>query len=187
MDASGTDLGKTSTLERNGRALGGSNGEMPITAGLARRLAAAADGYRNGRVIWFTARYEPVNGDYEISTAIESLIRPAAPKDPAFGLFGPFRNDAEAIKRVPVVRVTLHLEGGDTRSFEADKYDAVMWSNSAIRKFALPHYAEYIGLELAMKVRDGFLQDNVTAFVHGPNTEYEMVQTDDGDQFLIVA
>jgi hypothetical protein len=188
MDATRDDAGTTNTLQTNGKPFDGGDTDRPITSGLARRLAAAADGYRNGHLIWFTARYEPVGGNYEISEAIESQARPAAPEDPEFGVFGPFKNDADAIKRTPVIGVTLHLEGGETRRFAADKYDAVIWSNSAIRKFALPHYAEYIGLEYAMAVRDGFLKNNVAAFVHGPNTEYRMVRTDDdGDNFLIVA
>jgi hypothetical protein len=188
MDATRDHAGKTNTLQANGKLVDGGDMDRPITSGLARRLAAAADGYQNGRLIWFTARYEPVSGNYEISKAIESEVRPPAPENPEFGVFGPFRNDAAAIKRTPVVGVTLHLAGGETRKFAADEYDAVIWSNSAIRKFALPHYGEYIGLEYAMAVRDGFLKDNVAAFVHGPNTEYKLVRTDDdGDNFLIVA
>lgn len=162
-----------------------SSATRPITASLARRLAAAADGYRNGEVVWFTARYVAVDEDFDISEGLEG-DRPAAPEDPDYGVFGPFQNDADQIKRTPVVKVTLHLSDSTERTFAAAKCDAIFWSSSAIRKFAIPHYAEYIGLDYAKKIRDDFGQANVSAFAHGPNTEYELVKSADGQHVMLI-
>jgi hypothetical protein len=162
--------------------------QKPTSAGLARRLAAAADGYLNGKIIWFIARYEPVDGSYDISEAIEQDDRPADPVDADYGVFGPYRNDAVDTRHTPVIAVTLHLKNGRNITLEDPKCDAVFWSASAIRKFVLPHYAEYVSLEYARKIETDFRVDpDIVALTHAPNTEYTMKRSTDGTaKFLTV-
>ena len=94
-----------------------SQSTRPLSAGLARRLAAAASGFPDGRTVWFIARHEPdANGSYQVSAPIVSDTRPAEPRDPAFGIFGPYQTPVPGhpAKRADVVRVVLHLSNGTT-------------------------------------------------------------------------
>ena len=100
-----------------GAAVTGSVAEQPMSGMLARRLAQAASGYANDKMIWFVARNER-NADlsFEVSAPIGRDERPEAPHDPEFGLFRPYLNPAPSCaqtKRTPVVSVTLHLDGGE--------------------------------------------------------------------------
>lgn len=149
----------------------------PISAALARRLAAAASGFPNGQTVWFMARHEPdANGSYQVGPPIVSDARPPEPKDPAFGIFGPYQTAAPShpAKRLDVVRVVLHLSNGATIELPAGGADCVFWSAAAIEKFAIPYYAALGNLELAVRIRDEFNSADVVAMDHGPNTEYSM-------------
>jgi len=156
--------------------------EIPISSRLARRLAAAADGYQNGKMVWFTALAEPdEEGNFQISEAIVSDTRPADPVDPKRRVYGPFLSEREGPARsTPIVKITLHVqEGGQVRQveFPADKYDALFWSTSALDKFAVPHYVAFEGLPQATEMRAEYVDHSaVFAIVHGPNTEYDRVQ-----------
>jgi len=163
--------------------------DRPVSARLARRLAAAADGYRTGEVIWFRARYVPdENFSFGISEPIVSKVRPQ-PDDLADGegLFGPFQTevDGPGLTRTPIVEVVLRLAGGEETRFPADRYDALFWSMSSLEKFAIPHYVEFQGLEVAKRLREDFLKPEVYVMAHGPNTEYTMRALDQGKAFLI--
>ena len=149
----------------------------PISAALARRLAAAASGFPNGQTIWFIARHEPdANGSYQVSAPIASDTRPADPGDPAFGVFGPYQTPVPGhpAKRADVVRVVLHLSNGASIELPADSADCVFWTAASIEKFAVPYYAALGNLELAVRIRDEFNRADVVAMDHGPNTEYDM-------------
>lgn len=149
----------------------------PISALLARRLAAAASGFPHGRTVWFRARYEPdAKGSFQVSPPILSDTRPADPDDPQFGIFGPYQTPApsQARKRADVVQVTLHLSDGRTIEIAAGDADCLFWSAAAIEKFAVPYYAAVGTLETAVRIREDFNRENVVAMDHGPNTEYTM-------------
>lgn len=154
-----------------------SQAPRPISAALARRLAAAASGFPNGQTVWFTARHEPdASGSYQVSAPIVSGIRPAEPGDSAFGLFGPYQTPVPGhpAKRADVVRVVLHLSNGTSIDLPAGDADCVFWTAAAIEKFAVPYYASLGNLELAVRIRDEFNRADVVAMDHGPNTEYDM-------------
>lgn len=164
----------------------------PISAKLARRLAAAADGYRDGREVWFTARYVPENGyNFHISKPIvrEDLGKVTLKDDE--GLFGPFETpfDPGDQKRTPIEKITLHLAGGGAVTFAAADYDSLFWSTSALDKFAVPFYVEFLGMEAGEQLQQDFQKAEVFAVAHGPNTEYTTrladTPTDGAKHFLI--
>jgi hypothetical protein len=155
--------------------------DQPISSRLAMRLAAAADGYQNGKTVWFTARLEPdEDGSFHMSPAIEAEDRPNLSLEPGVVLFGPYRSDRQGPeKTTPVVRVTLELSNGKTIGFPATRYDAIIWSTSSLGKFAIPHYVAFEGLEAAGVLRDKFVNDaSVFVMAHGPNTEYDLHPVD---------
>lgn len=150
--------------------------QPPISAMLARRLAGAASGYPDGRKIWFTARYQRLDLAFNVSEPYED--RPSAP-DSAFGVFGPYQTPSQPSKRNEVVRVTLELSNGETKTIDPRKVDSLFWSESALEKFVIPYYGAVGDLELAMKIRSEFTKDKVVALCHGPNTEYCLQETKD--------
>jgi hypothetical protein len=153
---------------------------QPISAKLARRLAAAADGYRDGKVVWFTASYTPLDGDngnnFGISEAIPGTgtTAPDLPIPPGYGLFGPFLTTAnDRPKKTEILRITVALPDREV-VIDASKYDAMFWSSSSVDKFAVPHYATVLDLKMAATLQQDFGQENVYLVLHGPNTEYKL-------------
>jgi hypothetical protein len=152
--------------------------DKPISARLLRRLAAAADGFRNGLTVWFTANYEPEGEDesFKISKAIVQDDPPTTQPGPGRKHFGPYKSTGEPIRTTPIVEIVLHVQtanGIQTVSIPAKDYDAIFWSTSALEKFAIPHYVVFEGLKRAAKLEKKFKDDaSVYAIVHGPNTEY---------------
>jgi hypothetical protein len=154
-------------------------GRKPISALLARRLAGAASGFPNGKKLWFYARYDRKNLSFDVSDPIESDTPPAVPTDPEFGLFGPYQTPAIPSRRPVIARVTVELADGRNVTLPIEKADTLFLSPSALEKFAIPYYAALGDLELAMKIRRTFEDDNVVLLCHGPNTEYCFRETKD--------
>lgn len=154
-------------------------GRKPVSALLARRLAGAASGFPNGKNVWFYARYDRKNLSFDVSDPIVSDTAPADPTDPDFGLFGPYQTPAIPSRRPAVARVTIELVDGRRVTLPIEKADTLFLSPSALEKFAIPYYAALGDLELAMKIRRTFEDDNVVLLCHGPNTEYCFRETKD--------
>jgi hypothetical protein len=153
---------------------------QPVSAKLARRLAAAADGYRDGREVWFTASFTPKDGqngnNFDISEAIpgDGTSAPDVTLSDGYGLFGPFLTEESGDpKRTPIASIVLRLPGGDVE-IDASKYDAMFWSSSSLDKFAVPHYATVLDLSMAAKLQREFSEPSVYLVLHGPNTEYDL-------------
>jgi hypothetical protein len=156
----------------------GTLGPRSISAALARRLAAAADGHRDGQEIYFQARFEPgADGDFDVTGPFsrEQAEQQAPPE--GFGIFGPYRTDEceDDISRTPVKRVTMELTNGEVLTFEGSRYDALFWSSSALEKFVVPYYAMIAGVDRATRLRDTFLTPAVFMIAHDPNTEETMI------------
>lgn len=157
----------------------GAGGARPLSASLARRLAAAADGHRDGCEIFFQARYLPdADGDYEVTGPFtrEKVGELQAP--PGFGIFGPFCTPKcdDDISCTPIQHITLHLRNGQTITFAGDRYDALFWSSSALEKFVVPYYAVIGGVRRAERLLDQFLTPEVFMIAHDPNTEETLVK-----------
>jgi hypothetical protein len=149
-----------------------------LSAKLVRRLAAAADGFRDGREIFFTARFEPEkNGDFNLDGPFvrEQLDTLRVP--PGFGIFGPYMTPEcdDDIGRTPIKTITIELHDGQKWSFEGKRFDALFWSISALEKFAIPHYTNVHGVEKARAMLRGFEETDVFLMGHDPNTEETMI------------
>jgi hypothetical protein len=149
-----------------------------ISAKLIRRLAAAADGHRDGREIFFMARFEAEDdGDFDLDGPFtrDQLDKLRVPE--GFGIFGPYQTDAcvDDISRTPVKKITIELHGGETFSFEGTRFDALFWSVSALEKFAIPHYTNVRGVDKAQHILRRFVETDVFLLAHDPNTEETMI------------
>lgn len=156
----------------------GAGGPRPMSAGLSRRLAAAADGHRNGAEIYFRARFEPGrDGDFELSGPFtrDEAMRIQVPD--GFGIFGPYRTERcdDDISQTPIRRITIELNNGDKHVFAGNRFDALFWSASALEKFVIPHYSIIGGLGKAQRLHDTFLQTDVFLIAHDPNTEETLI------------
>lgn len=160
------------------------DGVRPICASLSRRLAAAADGHRNGQEIFFVARYEPdETGDFELDGPYfrDQLGKLRVPE--GFGIFGPYctADCEDDISRTPIRTITIELHNGEKRSFEGNRYDALFWSVSALEKFVIPHYTVVRGLKKAQEILREFVDTDVFLLAHDPNTEETMFKIGRGE------
>jgi len=149
-----------------------------LSARLSRRLAAAADGFRDGREIFFTARFEPENnGDFDLDGPFTRDQVATLRVPPGFGIFGPYQTDEcdDDLSRTPIKTITIELHDGKKWSFEGTRFDALFWSVSALEKFAIPHYTTVHGVEKARGILKGFVETDVFLMGHDPNTEETMV------------
>jgi len=154
------------------------NRSRPLSAKLIRRLAAAADGHRDGREIYFMARFEAEDdGDFDVNGPYthDQLNTLRVPQ--GFGIFGPYQTEAciDDISRTPVKKITIELHNGHTFSFEGTRFDALFWSVSALEKFAIPHYTTIRGVEKAQHILRQFVDTDVFLLAHDPNTEETMI------------
>jgi hypothetical protein len=162
----------------SGNASVAKNARRAISAKLVRRLAAAAEGFRDGREIFFMARFQAEDdGDFDLDgpytrDQLDTLRVPAG-----FGIFGPYQTDAcvDDISRTPVKKITIELHGGETFSFEGTRFDALFWSVSALEKFAIPHYTSVRGVDKAQHILRRFVETDVFLLAHDPNTEETMI------------
>ena len=90
----------------------------------------------------------------------------------------PFQDYGAPWGRLQVTSVTLAIrQGGETREVRLDgrEYDSVLWSLSAIDKFAVPYYARADGAEFAAELRRRVMAGPVCAIAHYPTSEpYEV-------------
>ena len=173
-----------------------------MTAALARRLAEAADGYRNIGEVNFLARYEP-DGEklFDLSEAYPEQY--TDPNDQRlkerdrekvnklgkeYDWFGPFdtRDTKLAkviIKRIEVIVVDPEGDGEEktvviptlptaSNNPEDQPFDTIFWSLSALEKFAVPYYARLNGGKYADQVVTDFTADDFFLMGHRPGTEY---------------
>ncbi|HEX8695891.1 MAG TPA: hypothetical protein VF746_25975 [Longimicrobium sp.] len=159
-------------------------GVRPICAGLSRRLAAAADGHRNGQEIFFVARYEAdETGDFELDGPYfrDQLGKLRVPD--GFGIFGPYctADCDDDISRTPIKSITIELRDGRRHTFEGDQFDALFWSVSALEKFVIPHYTVVRGVRKAQQILREFVDTDVFLLGHDPNTEETMFKIGRGE------
>lgn len=147
----------------------------PIPPSLLRRLAEAADGAKG--TVWFVASYAPIQGKHWISeeflseTAAQASVQNAA----THGVFGPYEAPAVYVSKGIVGWVIETAEHGP-QTITEDRYDAFFWSEAALRKFALPYYANLVGPEYASRIRDAFRDPEVLMMAHDILTEDKMIR-----------
>ncbi len=152
----------------------------PMPASLLRRLAEAADGLIGPK--WIVASYTLINGEHDIvgrpydSRAEAQSYVPNADYD----VFGPYGLVTTRTPHPPIERFGIHIEGGAVMEIRGEDFDAFFWSESALRKFALPYYANVVSPEYAIRLREQFMDPNVVMMAHDPMTEYSLISIDRG-------
>lgn len=148
----------------------------PIPPSLLRRLAEAADGAKG--TVWFVASYD-VNekGKHWISDAFESqTAAQSSGHNPAtHGVFGPYEAPPAYVEK-GIVSWLVGTKKHGSQEIRQDRYDAFFWSEAALRKFALPYYANLVGPEYATELRAAFRDPEVLLMAHDILTEDQMIK-----------
>lgn len=165
--------------------------EQPVSAGVAKRLAAAADGFRHGRPMYFVSGFRDPSGlqRFEGEGGREAAERARMEREAGgggekFGVFGPYVTEpgrgpaAPPAGEVLDVTVRMKLPDGSTRTqvLGGGEYDALFWTRSAVDKFVVPYYAGALGLKYATRVSEDFDGRDVYMLAHLPDTVAEMIR-----------
>jgi hypothetical protein len=172
-----------------------------ISWGVLNRLVQAIRGYPDGKTQWWLCRHnlarsrDDVEGPF--SSREEAVTKRGARRE--FGVFGPFRAQdptplgdeavplaIRAKPRIlsldasPVEKVVVTLrDGGKNVTFFGDDWDALFWKLPAVEKFVIPYYVTTGGIAKGNEVYDAYVQPDVYALVHAPDTDYIVKKTSD--------
>lgn len=158
------------------------------TAGLAKRLAEAADSYRDGQYYYFVCLLNPTSDhpDYDVHTASGSTNDFASSSaddllnqlGSNYQKFGPFKTDTgdPAFLDFDSLQINLIKNNTVATTITIDNchVDAIVLSLSAFDKFFLPYYTRLYGTSVA----SDFRSQAITALVskkpptHGDGTAY---------------
>jgi len=136
------------------------------TAGLAKRLAEAADSFRDGKYYYFVSLLNPTEDhpDFDLHSVSgdtdEQANNNADTLKNSLGdnyiKFGPYKNACEESPLLDFdsLEVKLIKNGLATFTITLDKStDAIMLSLSAYDKFFLPYYTRLYGVDVAAAFR----------------------------------
>ncbi|HJR17241.1 MAG TPA: hypothetical protein VJ808_10350 [Gemmatimonadales bacterium] len=133
---------------------------LPKVASLARRLAEAADGYRDGKPKWVVAHIKGNNKRHHrvvgvFSTAEEADIVARREGD-EYAAFGPFLTPEEDY-RIPrgerVDSVIVIYADGQRKYYDGDSVDALFWGLPAFDKFIGPYLSSVSSPDYAAEQR----------------------------------
>lgn len=138
--------------------------QSPKSAFLARRLAEAADGYRDGQPKWVVADRQRKQGNHRVVGVFSSLARADSVADSVakaeggeFKAFGPFVTPKEGVDFPPeeaVAEVVVVYQNGKQQRYGADSIDALVWSLPAFDKFIVPYLSSAYSVDYAKQQRD---------------------------------
>lgn len=133
----------------------------PESATLLRRLAEAADGFRDGqRRVVIASRDFPhdVIGVFLESDA-DGIEAAKAAGGPGYERYGPYQTPAESQQpsQRKVVSATVTYNTGETETFAATQVDALVWSVAAFDKFYAPYLVSTAGAAHAQAERVAFV------------------------------
>lgn len=168
--------------------------DQPVSAAVAKRLAAAADGFRHGRPMYFVSgfrdpagfqRFEGEGGRAAAERA--RMEKEAGGGGTKYGVFGPYVTepaagpDAGPGPEVLDVTVRVKLPDGSTqtRVFGGREFDALFWTRSAVDKFAIPYYTGALGLDHAARLSGEFSGEDVYMAAHMPDTMLFMIRAEE--------
>jgi hypothetical protein len=134
-----------------------------LSASLARRLAEAADGFRNVTQIFFIAGYKSPHSlkNFQDLVSAQAYFSEKGLQENEYGIFGPFKtNDevhssnylgAEDIKKV---ELTIHYKDGrKQKATLPGGIDSIFFNLSSFDKFVFPYYCHVHGAKYAEKMR----------------------------------
>lgn len=131
------------------------------SASLLRRLAEAADGFRDGKPRYVVAHRKGQHGHHEVRGVFrtpEQANFAARMGGDGYAVFGPFVTlddpPDESSSPMDVVEVTIRQRDGVVKRYSADSVDAVFWSLAAFDKFIAPYLASVDGVRYAAEQRE---------------------------------
>jgi hypothetical protein len=134
---------------------------LPKSASLLRRLAEAADGFRDGRPRWVAINRKGDRGHHKVLgvfTTFEEASFTAQRAGPEYAAFGPFVTvddpPDESSSDEDVVEVIVRQKDRVEKRFSADSVDALFWSLAAFDKFIAPYLTTTEGVRYAAEQRE---------------------------------
>jgi hypothetical protein len=131
-------------------------------ASLAKRVAEAASGLRNGRRVWFVVNSDFPHGltnHYSEREADDALTA----KGSAFTKMGPFMTPDEVPHKKQLEWIKVKVKGrAKEMHFNPEEADALFWSLSALDKFFYPYYTMLYGPQKAAEMRKKYTDPSNT-------------------------
>ena len=145
--------------------------KSPKSASLTRRLAEAADGYRDGQPKWVVADRQRRQGNHRVVGVFSDVARAELVADsvakaegaPTVEAFGPFLTPKEGFDFPPKdsVAAVIVIYRDSTQAparYSADSIDALFWGLSAFDKFIVPYLSSVYSVDYAKQQRDLYLK-----------------------------
>jgi hypothetical protein len=135
-----------------------------LSAALLRRLAEAADGYRDSADHFVVVSLEAPHAVAEVvgnRKSADSIATERSKDGPLhYGVFGPFRTDPDSLARASSVdSVVAFLSDGKQKRYLGNEVDALFWSLPAYDKFVAPYEAAVYGVLEAARRRELYRRD----------------------------
>lgn len=131
------------------------------SASLMRRLAEAADGYRDGKPHWVAIDRNGQEGHHMVLGVFDTYEQAALGAKRAgseYQVFGPFVTVDDppdsSSSGEDVEYVIVRQKDGVEKRFGADSVDALFWSLAAFDKFIAPYLASVDGVRYAAEQRE---------------------------------
>jgi hypothetical protein len=138
------------------------------SAALLKRLAEAADGYRDGKQRYVVAALEfphKVLGVFLSKDRADSIATSSTTGTVHYATFGPYLTAAEegVSPEVDEVKyVVVYYTDGSKKSYDGQRYDALFWGMSAFDKFVAPYLTEVSGAPYAASQREAYKAGELT-------------------------
>jgi hypothetical protein len=140
---------------------------FPLSSTLARRLAEAADGFRNVNQVFFIAGYKFPHAikDFPDLASAEEYYSDKGFKEKDYAIFGPYKTtdevenlDLTGVENIKKVELTVHFKNGDYKNVSLPgSIDSIFFNLSSFDKFVFPYYCHLYGAKYAKKMRDNLI------------------------------
>jgi hypothetical protein len=152
---------RTDTLPPEPVLTGVAGDSLPKSASLLRRLAEAADGFRDGKPRWVAIHRKGQEGHHKVLGVFrtyEEAAFKARTAGPEYAVFGPFVTvddpPDQSSTETDVVEVIVRQKNGMEKRYSADSVDALFWSLAAFDKFIAPYLTSVDGVRYAAEQRE---------------------------------
>jgi hypothetical protein len=142
-------------------ALEAAGDTLPQSASLLRRLAEAADGFRDGKPRWVVIHRRGEQGHHKVLgvfRTFEEASFEARRAGSEYATFGPFvtQDDPPDLSSSDedVVEVIVRQKNGVQKRFAGDSVDALFWTLAAFDKFVAPYLTATEGVRYAAEQRE---------------------------------
>jgi len=135
-----------------------------FSAPLLRRLAEAADGYRDGVdrffVVSLESPHEVLREEFLKREDADAAAKVRSTETLHFAAFGPYRTEADSVAQAASVdSVVAFLSDGRRRVYDGSAVDALFWSLPAYDKFVTPYETTVYGVAEAARRRELYRRD----------------------------